>query len=311
MAPGAWSKRFALAAAGVLLALGFHAASAPSQTAAEIQLVTAGPGVLTISPAETGPKAECKVDGQQYVDPATGELTGDETPCIHHLEPGTRVTLTAVPDKGHSFVGWSDFACSSKSTRCTLTLAGGARYVTARFSPVTLTVYGTDEFGLISVKPKPSSACSLNDGEPCEYKSGTTITLSREFAGDGFWIGACTGNEAGVLDDDECRLRLTSNEVVGAGYPDIQQIPPPLGSGIAVVVSGRGKVTGGVINGTQTLNCGTRCLITELKRYDYVRLTATASKGSHFARWSNLSQVKTQVVPVSSTNRIQAVFVRN
>jgi hypothetical protein len=138
--------------------------------------------------------------------------------------------------------------------------------------------------------------------------------LTREYAAPGyFWIGACEGNRDGKLDANVCRLRLTSNEAVGAGYKDRDEIPPPLGSGIVIVVagSGRGKVTGSVINGTQTLDCGKRCVISGLYRYDYVRLTATKLPGSHFYRWSNLSQIRTQIVPMSSTNRIQAVFVRN
>jgi hypothetical protein len=93
--------------------------------------------------------------------------------------------------------------------------------------------------------------------------------------------------------------------VIGAGYPDIQQIPPPLGSGIVVVVAGRGKVTGRVINGNERLSCPPSCTISGLTRYDYVSLTA---RGSRFYRWSNRYPGRTQVVPMSSINRIQAVL---
>ena len=57
MTVAVWSKRLALASAGVLVAVGLYASSAPSQPArlteldAEIQLMTAGPGTLTITPA--------------------------------------------------------------------------------------------------------------------------------------------------------------------------------------------------------------------------------------------------------------------
>ena len=45
------------------------------------------------------------------------------------------------------------------------------------------------------------------------------MTLTREFAAPGFfWIGSCDGNKAGLLDANTCRLRLRSNEAVGAGY---------------------------------------------------------------------------------------------
>jgi len=307
--------RVAAIVAGALLALGFPAASAPSPSADTeivIELATAGPGTIRISPAEGAPTADCKTNAQEYESP--------QEACIHHFSSGTRVTLEALPDKGRSFAGWSDFGCKKTARVCTLNLTPGTRDVSAWFSPVSVRLFINESppdahpFGLISVKPKPSRPCSLNDREPCEFPRGTVVTLSREFAAPGyFWIGACEGNREGKLDAATCRLRLTSDEAVGAGYRDAGEIPPPLGSGIAVVVSGRGTVKGSVINGTQTLNCGANCIISGLNRYDYVRLVAAASKGSgfRFSRWSNQSPVKTQVVPMSSVNRIQAIFVRS
>jgi hypothetical protein len=294
-------RRLTVTVVGVLVVLGFAAASAPSQSNegdAELHLATAGPGRVSASLASGGEKSFCKVEGQQPQDPFTD--------CDLNYEAGTRVTLEATPDGGHSFAGWSDFGCRQSSRRCTITLSADPRYVTARFSPVTLTVYAGGPFGRIKVTPNPRKPCSINDGEPCEYWPGTTVTLSRQRAASGqFWIGACKGNDQGTLDADVCRLRLTSDEVIGAGYPDVQQIPPPLGSGIAVVVAGSGKVTGRVINGNATLNCPPSCTISGLTRYDYVRLTG---RGSRFDRWSNRFPGKTQVVPLSSMNRIQAVF---
>jgi hypothetical protein len=304
-----WSKRLAVSVTGAVVAVGLVAASAPSKGPlsrgvlnAELQLVTAGPGTLTVSPAENAESAECKTDAQQY------ESSSDD--CIQHYESGTRVTLTAVPDDGHTFVGWSDFGCSAKSTTCQLVIRSGApRYVAARFNPVTVHLFIPEDhpFGLISVSPRPLNTCSLNDGDKCEFKSGTTITLKREFRAPGFfWVGSCDGNKGGLLDADTCKLRLGNNEDVGAGYAQAGEIPPPLGSGIVVVVAGRGKVTGTVINGAGTLDCGTRCTISGLDRYDQVRLTAAPS--SRFLRWSNGIPSRIQIVPLSSTNRIQAVF---
>jgi hypothetical protein len=307
-----WSKRLAVSFTGGVVAVGFVAASAPSEgplsrgvLSAELQLVTAGPGTLTVSPAEGADSADCKVDAQQY--------ESAESDCVQHYSSGTRVTLTAVPDQGHTFAGWSDFGCAVRSTTCSLVIRTGTRYVAARFSPVTLQLFVPEDhpFGLISVTPTPLNTCSLNDGDKCEFKSGTIVTLSREFAAPGFfWVGSCDGNKDGLLDAKTCRLRLGSNEAVGAGYAQAGEIPPPLGSGIVVVVAGRGKVSGAVINGTQTLDCGARCSISGLVRYDQVRLTATALSGGIFARWSNGIRSRIQVVPLASTNRIQAVFRR-
>jgi Divergent InlB B-repeat domain len=295
-------RRLAIAVVGALLVLGFAAASAPSQSSqdqVELHLATAGPGTIAVSPEGGGDQFFCKVEGQQPQD------SGPD--CDLTYDAGTRVTLEATPDDGASFAGWSDFACRQSFRSCTITLNDSPRYVTARFSPVTLTVYTDGSFGRIKVTPSPRNSCSINDGDACEYARGKTVTLSREHgASKRFWIGACNGNDQGTWDGNVCRLRLTSDEVVGAGYTDIQQIPPPLGSGITVVVAGRGKVTGRVINGSDTLSCPGSCTISGLTRYDYVTLRA---RGSNFYRWSNGSTAKIQpAVPMASVNRIQAVF---
>jgi len=298
-----WSKRVAAIVAAALIVLGFPASSTPSPSVASevvIELATAGPGTLTITPAEGEPSAACKTNAQEYESP--------QEACVHHFASGTRVTLEAVPDKDRSFAGWSDFGCKQTSRRCTLNLTPGTRAVSAWFDPVSVRLFvpGDHPFGLTSVSPKPTKPCSLNDGERCEFPRGTLVKLSREFAAPGFfWIGACEGNRGGELDASKCQLRLTADEAVGAGYREAGEIPPPLGSGIAVVVSGRGKVTGSVINGTDNLNCGPRCSISGLNRYDYVRLLAT---GKSFKRWSNGVKVRSQIVPMSSRNRIQAIF---
>lgn len=54
------------------------------------------------------------------------------TECSARFDPGTTVTLTAKPDRGSKFLGWSR-PCSRK-TRCTVSLTS-AQSVTARFAP--------------------------------------------------------------------------------------------------------------------------------------------------------------------------------
>jgi hypothetical protein len=54
------------------------------------------------------------------------------TECSARFDPGTTVTLTAKPDRGSKFLGWSQ-PCSRK-TRCTVSLTS-AQSVTPRFAP--------------------------------------------------------------------------------------------------------------------------------------------------------------------------------
>ena len=99
-----WSKRLAVTAAGVLVALGFPGASTPSQNADPefvIELTTAGPGTVTISPAEGAPTATCQTNGQEYQTP--------QEACIHHFASPTRVTLEAVPRQGPHLQGLERF----------------------------------------------------------------------------------------------------------------------------------------------------------------------------------------------------------
>jgi hypothetical protein len=270
--------------------------------AAELQAVTAGPGTLAISPVQPGASAVCKVDAQQ-VDP--------ESSCIQRYVTGTRVTLTARPGSGGpSFVGWSDYACSRTSLRCTVVLAAGERYITARFSPVRLTIQA-GAFGSVVVKPKPGGTCTFDEDTPTcayTYPSGTVVTLRREHSAPGkYWIGACDGNQSGTLDKDVCRLRLYGNELVAAGLDEVTAIPPPLGSGFEISRTGRGNVTGDV-NGTRILDCGRLCSVSGLSRYDQIRLTATASRGSHFLKWSDGSQLKRRIIALSGLTRMKATF---
>jgi hypothetical protein len=53
--------------------------------------------------------------------------------CQSRVEPGTRLLLTARPDPGFAFRGWTG-ACSGQGVRCTLS-AGSDRSVTANFAP--------------------------------------------------------------------------------------------------------------------------------------------------------------------------------
>jgi len=92
----------------------------------------------------------------------SGGSTTQSVPCSAGYTFNTEVTLTAVPDTGSDFGGWTG-ACTGTST-CTVTMAG-AKYVAATFLPVApnqgLTFYHTDMIG---------SVRALTDG------SGTTIT---------------------------------------------------------------------------------------------------------------------------------------
>jgi hypothetical protein len=275
--------------------------------AARLLAVPAGPGTLAISPTQPGRNGLCDVDFQQ------------ESPgCIQRYVTGERVTVTARPVAPGKFIGWSDYACRKTSRTCTLTMTG-ERFITARFSPVQLSINpgnadGGLAFGAVEVRPPSNGFCALTERSPdCKftYPSGTLVTLRRPRAVSGkSWVGACEGNTGGLLDADVCQIRLKSDELVAAGADNVEFIPPPLGSGIHVTLGGnkRGRVTGTVVNGDETLNCGSRCTISGLTRYDRVRVVATELKGGRWVGWSDGNRLRKRTLQVSSVNRIKATF---
>jgi Divergent InlB B-repeat domain len=271
--------------------------------AAQLTTRPRGAGMVEISPTQPGRGALCDVDFEQEA---------GEPSCVHRYVTGTRVRLTARPDAGATFKGWTDYACRNSSSSCTLTMRG-ERFIAALFDPVRLQV-SSGAFGGVTVS-RPRGFCALLETSPlCEftYRSGTLVRLRREHAAPGqYWVGACAGNVAGLLDADVCTLRLDGDTLVAAGADNVTAIPPPLGSGIQVRLGGnkRGKVTGGVVNKPQRVNCGSRCLISGgVTGYDRVTLTATHFRRSRFVGWSNGMRLRKISVRLAKVNAIRATF---
>jgi hypothetical protein len=115
--------------------------------------------------------------------------------CVASYAPGTRVTLTAQPDVGSSFGGWSGGGCSSTGT-CVVTLDASTA-VTAtfvqQFFNLTVTTAGPG-----SVTSNPSG---ISCGTTCVagFAPHTSVTLTAA-AGPGAtfsgWSGACSGLSA-------------------------------------------------------------------------------------------------------------------
>ena len=274
------------------------------QPAAQLTTRPRGAGMVEISPTQAGRGAVCDVDFEQ--EPG-------EPSCVQRYVTGTRVPLTARPDAGATFKGWTDYVCRNSSTSCTLTMRG-ERFIAALFDPVRLQV-SPGAFGGVTVSRPRGGFCALLDTSPlCEftYRSGARVRLRREHEAPGqFWVGACAGNAAGLLDADVCTLRLDGDTLVAAGADNVTAIPPPLGSGIQVRLGGnkRGKVTGRVDNKPYRINCGSRCLISGgVTGYDRVTLTATRFRGSRFLGWSNGIRLRKVSVRLAKVNAIRATF---
>lgn len=115
--------------------------------------------------------------------------------CTESYDPGTVVTLSAIPAGGSFFAGWSG-PCSGQGS-CVVTMDAAKTVIatfTVQINTYLLTVSRTgDGTGLVTSNP-----IGINCGADCteSYTQGTLVTLSATstlgstFAG---WSGACTG----------------------------------------------------------------------------------------------------------------------
>lgn len=93
--------------------------------------------------------------------------------CVYDFDENTSVTLTATPDSGSTFAGWSG-ACSGTGT-CTVIMTS-AQEVTATFSSDVPVCYSLK----VGVRPTGSGTVSVSPAPNCgtQYLAGTFVTLT-------------------------------------------------------------------------------------------------------------------------------------
>ncbi len=130
--------------------------------------------------------------------------------CSATITPGASVTLTASPDSGSTFTGWSG-ACSGTGV-CTMTM-DAAKNVTATFTASavapTTAILSVSKTGTGS-GTVTSSYGGVNCGSTCSatITTGISVTLTATpasastFAG---WSGACSGTGSCTVTMDEAK----------------------------------------------------------------------------------------------------------
>jgi predicted outer membrane repeat protein len=142
---------------------------------------------------------------------ATGIDCGSD--CSETYLEQTIVTLTATPDTGSTFTGWSGAGCGGTGT-CAVTM-DQAQTATASFAlkqyPLTLTLAG-DGSGMVTSDPAGIS-CGLDCTENYDHDTLVTLTATAD-AGSTFsgWSGACT-NETGT-----CQVTMMAAKSVTATF---------------------------------------------------------------------------------------------
>ena len=229
--------------------------------------------------------------------PTNGTVTGSGincgtggSDCTETYTIGAVVPLTATPDAGYTFGGWTG-ACSGTGA-CSVTMTV-PRTVGALFNPPRFTLTVTPPTG------GTITATGINcgtGGSDCtqDYDQGTVVPLTATPATGytfGGWTGACTGTGA-------CSVTMTQARTVGATFT-IQRFT------LTVTLPTNGTITGSGINcGVGGSDC--------TQDYDYgtaVPLTATPSTGYVLGNWTgNCSGTGACSVTMTGPRTVGATF---
>ncbi|MAT41461.1 MAG: hypothetical protein CL609_03895 [Anaerolineaceae bacterium] len=217
--------------------------------------------------------------------------------CQESYNYDTEVTLTATPEDGSTFVGWSG-ACTNTTGDCVVIL-DEAKSVTANFTlnqyDLTVNLDGTGN-GFVTSSPVGIN-CGLDCQEKYNFNTEVTLTATSEdgstFAG---WNGACT-NITG-----DCVVFLDEVKSVTANFTLNQY---------ELIVNLGGTGSGFVTSSPEGINCGANCQ----ESYDYnteVTLTAAPEDGSTFAGWNGACTNTTGdcVVILDEVKSVTATFTK-
>ena len=208
--------------------------------------------------------------------------------CSELYIDGTSVTLTASPEPGAAFDGWSGDCTGTGSCQVTM---DQARSVTASFSqilhPLTVSVSGD---GQVSSFPA-GIACPGDCSE--DYAEGTVVTMGATpdagFSFDG-WSGDCSGTGL-------CQVTMDQARSVTASF--IQILQP-----LTVQVSGDGAVRSTPAGIDCPGDCGE-----DYAQGTAVTLSQTADPGFAFDGWSgDCSGTGACQVTMDQARSVQATF---
>ncbi len=215
--------------------------------------------------------------------------------CRELYYSGTEVTLTATPDTGWVFTGWSG-DCSGTGN-CTVVMDSD-KNVTANFSTSLM---------ILDVSAVRGTVTSDDGSIDCEkdcihaYEPGTVVTLTAtpdpRFPSGGFG-GDCSGTE--------CTLTMDADKYVTAAY--YYSRPNKL----EVIRYGNGNVAEPPDN-YGSIDCGTSCAVTYhfggYSKPPLVELIATPDSGWAFTGWSgDCSGTGYCEVSMDSPRTVYAVF---
>jgi subtilisin-like proprotein convertase family protein len=188
--------------------------------------------------------------------------------CQAQFDDRRSVTLTATPDPGSDFAGWSGGGCSGTGI-CRVQMNADTN-VTATFTRPTLTVEPAGS-GAGTVTSSPAG---IDCGATCSsvFDDGASVTLTAAAdpgsAFTGWSGGGCVGTSL-------CHTTVSSDTTVTANFTALETL----------TVTRDGDGHGHVTSSPAGIACGAVCAA-PFELGSSVTLTATPASGSQFAGWS-------------------------
>ena len=209
--------------------------------------------------------------------------------CSERFDQDLTIVLTAVPDEGSEFVGWSG-ACSGSAPACTLQV-NEQKLATAMFerlpppttSTFVLSVSKSGSGGGAVTSQPAGIDCNGDCSESYEQDAVVTLTATS-YPGSVFsgWSGACSGTMT------MCSVTMSAAKSVTAHFT----LKPVL----TVALSGSG--TGTVTSGDGGVACGNDCAENYMPS-TVITLNATAAQGSVFDGWTGACAGQSTVCTVT------------
>ncbi|MDH5784448.1 MAG: hypothetical protein OEZ16_02435 [Chromatiales bacterium] len=214
--------------------------------------------------------------------------------CNEVYEENTSVTLTATPDAGALFSGWSGGGCSGTAT-CTVPMSANTT-VTATFDvipvPYTVTLNPTG-LGAGTVTSNPVGIdCGIDCTEV--YNSGTSLTLDAVAAAGSIFTGWSGGGCSGTA---SCTFTVSADTTITADFARLFTL--------TTVATGSGTVS----SAAPGIDCGVDCTEIYVEGTS-VELSAVATAGNIFTGWSGggCSGTGACTVSMSADTTVSATF---